>query len=182
MHKIKIKSIGIKNKRQLQLHISIFYSNQANKSKTSMRPSFTSHHNLWLGDRFSDCLVWQDVRPIHIDFVIDDNVLARHGDILHAHPLANGALPAHDGRLHPAVRFDQGVGQNGWALDAHAVLNDAVWPDHHVRTDSTVFAYFSCRVLDLKITVGFRWKDWNYSWQDIYYGKPFFLGQRSDNR
>ncbi len=106
-----------------------------------------SHDYGRFGHGRGDRLVREDVAAVDVDLVADYDVLAEHGHVLHAHPLADAALPADDGRLQPAVRFDVRVAENGAALDAHAVLDHTVGADHDVRADLAVLADLGCRVL-----------------------------------
>ena len=45
-----------------------------------------SHNDLGLGDGRPDGLVWQDLAPVDVDFVLHGHVLAQHAHILHTHP------------------------------------------------------------------------------------------------
>lgn len=87
-----------------------------------------------------DGLVGQDGAAVDVDFVPDGDVVAQHADVLEPGPLADGAVPADDGRLDPGVVLDLAAGQKHAALQPDAVADDDVGPDGDVGADAAVAA------------------------------------------
>jgi hypothetical protein len=82
----------------------------------------------------------QDGTAVDIDLVANGNIVTQHGDVLEASPLANGAVPADDGRLDPSVVLDAGVLEDHTSLETHAVTNNYVGANRDIGTNAAVFA------------------------------------------
>lgn len=59
-------------------------------------PLYPSHDNTRLWHRLPNRLVGQHTGSIEVEFIINYDILTQHSYILHAHPLAHTAAPAHD--------------------------------------------------------------------------------------
>lgn len=88
----------------------------------------------------------QDAAPIDVNLIPDRHIIAQHAHVLQPRPLANDAVPAHDGALDPRVVFDLAPRQQHAPLQAHAVADDDVGADGDVGADAAVFADLGRRV------------------------------------
>lgn len=66
------------------------------------------------------------------------------------YPFADGTFPSDDGRLKPTVRLNVSIVENGATFNANTIFDDNISTNDHIRSDSTVFAYFSCWILEKK--------------------------------
>jgi len=90
--------------------------------------------------------VGQDGTTVDIDFVRDGDIVTENSDILQTRPLAYGAVPANNGRLHPGVVFDLAVLQEYTALQTHAVTHHDIRSNGHVRANAAVLSNLGGRV------------------------------------
>lgn len=83
---------------------------------------------------------------VAVDFVADGDIVAQYGDILHARPSADGAVPADDCALHPCVLLDLAVLKQHGALQAHTFANFNIRSNDHVGSNLAVLANLRRRV------------------------------------
>jgi hypothetical protein len=105
-----------------------------------------------LGDELTvdvllDGLVGQDGTAVDVDFITNGDIVTQNSDILETSPLANGAVPANDGRLDPGVVLDAAVLQQHTALETDTIANDDVGANCDVGTNAAVLANF-CGLVD----------------------------------
>ncbi len=93
-----------------------------------------------------DALMGQDAAAIDIDLIADGNVVAENRHILKTGPLANDAIPAHDGALDPSMILHFGARQQHTALQADTVTHDNIRADGDVGSYSAVLAELGRRV------------------------------------
>lgn len=79
----------------------------------------------------------QDAAAVDVDLITDRNVVTQDSHVLKARPLADGAVPTHDGLLNPSMVLDLGSLQKDALLQADAV------PDHHVGPNSDMWSYLA---------------------------------------
>lgn len=87
-----------------------------------------------------DGLVGQNGAAIDIDLVANGHVVAQNRDVLETGPLADGAVPADDGRLDPGMVLDAAVLEDDASLQSDAVPNDDVGADGDIGADTAVLA------------------------------------------
>jgi hypothetical protein len=93
-------------------------------------------------DVLLDRLVRQDGATVDVDLVADRDVVSQYGHVLETCPLADGAVPANNGRLDPSVVLDAAILENDTSLQAYTVADNDIWSNGHVRTDTAVLANF----------------------------------------
>lgn len=113
------------------------------QSSTRSYVRIFSHDNLRFRHTACDGLVRQNLAPVYVDLVLDDDVFPQDGAILHAHPLPHDTAPADDAALQPGMRFDDSVREDGAPPDANPVLYDNAWPYGDVRSYPTADSYLS---------------------------------------
>jgi len=88
---------------------------------------------------------------VAVDFVADGHVVAQDGDVLHARPPADSAVPADNCALHPSVLLDLAVLKQHGALQADTLTNLNIGSNDHVGSNLAVLANL-CRRVDHDIT------------------------------
>lgn len=53
------------------------------------RLKYELHNNLWLWNTRLNAFMWQNLTPIYVNFILNDNIFAENGRTFHANPSAN---------------------------------------------------------------------------------------------
>lgn len=102
-------------------------------------------------DVLLDGLVGQDGTTVDVDFITNGDIVTENSDVLKTSPLANGAVPANDGRLDPGVVLDAAVLQQHTALETDTIANDNVGANCDVGANAAVLANL-CGLVDHDVT------------------------------
>lgn len=87
-----------------------------------------------------DGLVRQDGTAVDVDLIADGDIVAQNGDVLETRPLANGAVPADNGRLDPGVILDTAVLEDDASLQTHSIADNDVGANGDIGTNAAVLA------------------------------------------
>jgi len=98
-----------------------------------------------------NALVRKHTGAVAVDFVADGHVVTQNGDVLHARPSADSAVPADDCALYPSVLLDLAVLKQHGALQAHTLADLNIGSNDHVGSDLAVLANL-CRRVDHDVT------------------------------
>lgn len=77
---------------------------------------------------------------VNVYLIANGDIVTENSHVLQTSPLANTAIPTHDGALDPGVILHLGVGQNHASLKADAITNDHTRADGHVGTNLAVLS------------------------------------------
>ena len=87
-----------------------------------------------------DGFVRQNGATVDVDFVANGNVVTENSNVLETGPLADGAVPANNGRLDPGVVLDAAVLKEYASLQTHTVANNDIGSNGDIGANAAVLA------------------------------------------
>lgn len=82
----------------------------------------------------------QNRATVDVDLIANRDIITENSDILQTRPLADGAVPADNGRLDPSVVLDTAVLEEHATLQTHTIADNDIRANGNVGADAAVLA------------------------------------------